>query len=70
MLIKTAYSHTFTLLALHPHPRARQTERAGDVERRRERRQKEDNLIGNMPLYFVSSDFEMRLEGTQVNEEK
>lgn len=69
MLIKTAHSHT---MAFHPHPPARQTERLRDRERdgEREKGTKTDNLVGNVLLYFVSSDFEMRLGETQVNEEK
>lgn len=34
------------------------------------REQKEDNPIGNMHLYFIIPDFGMRLDKTQVNEEK
>ncbi len=59
-------------MAFHPHPPARQTERLRDRERdgEREKGTKTDNLVGNVLLYFVSSDFEMRLGETQVNEEK
>lgn len=67
MLIKATHSHTFTPSPFHPHPQARQSERVRDRERAIE---KQDHLTSNTLLYFVSSDFEMRLEETQVNEEK
>lgn len=41
-----------------------------ESEEGREREREKDNLIGNTLLYFVCSDFEMRLEEPQVNEEK
>ncbi len=61
---KNTHSNISTPSPFHPHQRARQTEKERDREEERKER------LSHMLLYFISPDFEMRLEETKVNEEK
>lgn len=54
-------------MAFHPPPTS---QTYGENEKERQKGKKKDNLKGNLLLHFVSSDFEIRLEVTQVNEKK
>lgn len=67
LLIKNTH---FYSIGLPPPTHEPDIRRERENEKERQKGKKKDNLKGNLLLHFVSSDFEIRLEVTQVNEKK